>query len=130
LTFYPHLSNIESPLEEARLKQGNFRGFMNLIALALVISHVRLMWENYIKYGFMISPVGLVSNLIERNNVIYLSCVGVLCLNVIMLTFFLEVYASKNKKNGIVYIIHFFNLTCLLVFPIYFQRINQVNPSK
>jgi hypothetical protein len=102
---------------------------MNLIALALVLSHVRLMWENYMKYGFMISPVGIVSFICERNNLIYLSSVFVLCINVIMMTFFLEVYASKNKKNTLVYFLHIMNLTALIVLPLYFQKWHDVNPS-
>jgi hypothetical protein len=118
LTFYPHLSNIESPLEEKRLSDQSYRGFINLIVLALVLSHVRLMYENWVKYGLIVSPGNIFSYITEYENVHYFLSIGIIILNVILITFFLELFASRRKTQILTYSLHSVNLSALLLIPL------------
>lgn len=52
-----HTEYIPSPLSRDS-KQQNYRGFLNLAILLLFVNNFRLIFENYIKYGFLISVPG------------------------------------------------------------------------
>lgn len=130
LTFYPHLSNIDSPLEEKRLKENNYRGFINLLIIALVLSHVRLMYENYIKYGILITPQNIFKFVTEHDNFIFLSATILLLSFAVIFTFILEKAASKSKANTPILILHGLNLITLLTVPLLFHKFNLINPCK
>lgn len=130
LTFYPHLSNIESPLEEKRLNGNNYRGFVNLIVTALILSHFRLMWENYVKYGIMITPIKIWSFITDLENFLFFMVVLILSCFAIMFTFYIEKFASRSKIKAPFMLLHTFNLVSLLIIPIYMHKYNIVNPSK
>lgn len=130
LTNYPHLSNIISPLEKDVYHKQNYRGFLNLIILALIISHLRLMYENYLKYGIILTAQHVLNFITEKNNFIYLTASGVLVICSIILVFLTEKAVGKNKSfHPIFKIIHFLNLSFLLVFPVYMHKFNIVNPG-
>lgn len=126
------MSNVESPLEEKRIEQNNYRGFLNLAFLALFLSQIRLIYENYVKYGIIFNPQNFVYFLIENNNFLYLFCVGLLIVNVIIYTFIIEMMLSKSgkAKRTILYVAHVINLGALLSVPLYLHKYKIVTPSK
>ena len=128
LTFYPHLSNIESPLEEKRINQNNYRGFVNLIVTALILSHFRLMWENYVKYGIIITPQMILSFISGSENLPFFLVTFGLSLFAVMVTFQLEKFSSRSKIP--LDIFHAINLSVLLILPISLHNLIIVNPSK
>jgi len=130
LTFYPHLSNIESPLEEKRLKDNDYRGFVNLILTALILSHFRLMWENYIKYGFMITPQIILSFFKDFGNLFYILLIFILSVFCVVVTYQIEKVSSRSNLRAPFKFLHFINLTILLLFPIYLHKYGIVHPSK
>jgi len=130
LTFYPHLSNIESPLEEKRLGENDYRGFVNLIVTVLILSHFRLMWENYVKYGIMITPLKIFSFLSEYENLMFIMAIFLLSCIVIIITFRVEVMASRSKFKVPFDLLHTLNLGSLLIIPIYLHKYKIVNASK
>jgi diacylglycerol O-acyltransferase-1 len=122
---------MESPLEEKRLKENNFRGFINLIIIALILSHVRLMWENYVKYGLLLTPQNLIKFVSQNDNLIFLPSSIFIMTNAIVLTFLFEKMASKYKTtSGLIVVLHTLNLTFLLGAPLLFHKRNLINPSK
>jgi hypothetical protein len=130
LTFYPHLGNIESPLEEKRINENNYRGFINLIIIALVLSHLRLMYENYIKYGLLLTSKNIFNFFGEQNNLVFFSVTFGLISNSVILTFLFEKLSSKAHSHLIYWVLHTLNLTVLLVGPIYMHKYNLINPCK
>jgi len=130
LTFYPHLSNVESPLEEKRLDENNYRGFINLIIIALILSHLRLMWENYVKYGILLTPRNIVKFLLENDNLIFVSACILIGVFSIITSFILVKASSKSKYDFIFNTLHTLNLTFLLCAPLGFHRYNIINPRK
>lgn len=130
LTFYPHLSNIESPLEEKRLNENNYKGFINLIILALVLSHLRLMWENYIKYGLILTPKNVFNFLFTDNNFIFPAYSLAHMLFAILFTFGVEKIRSKSAYNPLHLIFHIINLGALLIVPLLFHKLRLINACK
>jgi diacylglycerol O-acyltransferase-1 len=130
LTNNPHLSHINSPLEGENYMNQNYRGFLNLIILALVVSHLRLMYENYLKYGILISPKNIYSFISEPNNFVYLTASFALIFSSIFLTFLIEKALGRYKNNVILKLMHFANLSFLLIFPVYMHKYKIVNPGK
>jgi len=130
LTFYPHLSNIESPLEEKRLKENNYRGFINLLVIALILSHLRLMWENYVKYGLLLTPSNFFKIVMEHDNFIFLSACFCIISFSVCVTFLLEKASTRFKSNSFFLFVHFINFCFLLSAPLYFHKWNIINPSK
>jgi hypothetical protein len=130
LTFYPHLSNFESPLEKSRIQQYNYQGFINLIGLALVLSHVRLMYENYLKYGILLSPSNLLKFGIEKGNSIFLTGTLMQMGSAIYLTYLIELFASRSKSTSkLSIILHLTNLLALLIVPLFYHRYVSISPS-
>ncbi len=132
LTFCPHLSNIESPLEQKRINENNYRGFFNLIVIALVLSHLRLMYENYTKYGILIIPRKVFDFLIQDDNFVYLlTCIGITSTSIIV-AFMLEKLASsfqsRNRTSLVLQFLHGVNLIGLLLVPLKCHDYGLVNP--
>ena len=130
LTFYPHLSNIESPLEEKRINENNYRGFINLLVIALVLSHLRLMYENYIKYGLLLTPGNAFKFVLQSNNLIFVSVSMSIIAFSVVLTFFIEKASSKSHSHIIYWGLHTLNMAFLLVAPVYLHKYDIINPSK
>ena len=128
LTFYPHLGNIESPLEQKRLNENNYRGFINLIIIALVLSHLRLMWENYVKYGLLFTPRNMVEFFLRNENFIFVSGSFAIMSFSVIFTYFLEI--MQKKSNPFFLLIHFINLIFLLLAPLYFHKYSLIHPCK
>jgi len=129
LTNNPHLSHIQSPLEAEIYMNQNYRGFLNLIILALVMSHLRLIYENYLKYGILISPENIFKFVSEAHNFVYLSASFVLIFSSILLTFLIEKALGIYRHNYILKVLHFLNMSFLLVFPVYMHKFKIVNPG-
>ena len=130
LTNNPHLSHIVSPLESEIYHTQNYRGFLNLLILALVVSHLRLMYENYLKYGLLISPINIIGFLFSGSNFIYLTASMILILSSIIMVFLIEKAFGKYRNSLILKILNLLTLLFLLVFPIYMHKFKIVNPGK
>jgi len=134
LTFYPHLSNVESPLEHIRLKRNNYRGFINLIGLVLALTHLRLILDNYTIYGIIKTPKYFFKFICEEENLIFLCGSFIIGFTAVVLTFLFEIIASKSKYVSIypysINIFHGLNLCGLLLLPLQFHKYKLINPSK
>ena len=123
----PHLSNIISPLELENYSKQNYRGFLNLLILVLIVGNIRLMFENYMKYGLLIYPMDSIRYIFDGKNLTYLISNILLILSSIILCFLIEKAISKNRKNPLLNYIHACNLFLLLFFPIYMHKFRIVN---
>lgn len=125
LTFNPHLSNAISPLDVDNKTQLNYQGFINLMIITLIVSHLRLMYENYLKYGMMISSPFKMA--IEFKSVIFFGSTIALMIFSILACFILESLA--NKINYWVFnFLHLVNFSALLVLPIFGHKWDLINP--
>jgi len=130
LTFYPHLSNFEAPLIEENLKQNNYQGFLNLILLIVFLTNLDLIYRNFLKYGFLLTPSYIISIVSNWKNFffIFLSCILVL-INTI-LTYGIEKFASTTKNYHLkrIYVFHIFNIASLLIFPLFLHKFHIITP--
>lgn len=118
LTFYTHLNNCESALEtENQRSSQNFQGFMNLMILILFFSQFRLIYENYLKYGIVISPGNIKQFFSNSNNSLYFFCSGFIIVFCIIFCFIIEKILSKFNNRKL-YILHIINLLFLLIGPL------------
>jgi hypothetical protein len=100
---------------------------MNLMILILFFSQFRLMYENYLKYGMIISPKNILTYLSTRNNILYLSCCGSIFLFCIISCFIIEKILSRNNKKYL-NVLHALNLGILLAGPLVFHYWKIVSP--
>lgn len=128
LTFYPHLSNFEAPLVEKRLKENNYQGFFNLILLALFLTHLRLIYSEFIKYGLLLTPQYVYSIVSDYKNSLFILLSVILVSIVTVLTYLIEHFASTNRKLKRIYVFHAFNLFGLVTVPILFHKLNIITP--
>jgi diacylglycerol O-acyltransferase-1 len=130
LTNNPHLSHVISPLEMENVSKQNYRGFLNLLILVLVVANIRLMFENYMKYGLLIYPLDIIRYFIEKNNLIYLIANTLLISASVILCFLIEKALAKSRNNYFLRAMHAGNLFFLLFFPIYMHKFKIVNAGK
>jgi hypothetical protein len=132
LTNNPHLSHVISPLEMENVSKQNYRGFLNLLILVLIVANIRLMFENYMKYGLLIYPLDIIRYILERNNLIYLIANTFLFSASIILCFLIEKALAKSRNNYDYFLraMHVGNLFFMLYFPIYMHKFKIVNAGK
>lgn len=129
LTFYPHLTNFESPLVDKNLKQNNYQGFFNLIILALFLTHLRLIMDNFKKYGPILTPsyiFGIASN---YKNYLFIILSALLVSIVTIFTYFIEKLASQSPKLKRTDILRIINISSLVIIPLFFHKWNLITPS-
>ncbi len=95
--------------------------------LILFFSQFRLMYENYLKYGMIISPKNILTYLSTRNNILYLSCCVSIFFFCIVSCFIIEKILSRNNKKSL-YALHAINLLILLFGPLVFHYWKIVSP--
>ena len=100
---------------------------MNLMGLILFFSQFRLIWENYLKYGFIISAKNIMLYISAKNNIIYISCCFSIFLFCIITCFIIEKLLSRRDIR-ILYILHVINLGFLLTGPLIFHYWGIVSP--
>uniref|UniRef100_A0A3Q3A7W2 O-acyltransferase n=1 Tax=Kryptolebias marmoratus TaxID=37003 RepID=A0A3Q3A7W2_KRYMA len=88
----------------------NYRGILNWCVVMLVLSNARLFLENLIKYGILVDPIQVVSLFLKDPYSWPAACL------------IIGMNASHSKYTGTIsettgWILHIFNLTCLLIFP-------------
>lgn len=132
---------------DTRISSHNYKGIINLIILMLIVSHTRLMLENIMKYGLLVSlkPMELLLNIKSSD------CIPVLLLALLFLTHAFVAYMNevlaKNSSTiyrkprisddgkikqeqtyirpnqpteTIVFFVHLLNVISILVVPIWF----------
>lgn len=123
LTFNPHLSTSESPITGAATESLNYQGFINLMIISLIVSHIRLMYENYIKYGWMFSPSAF-SWLVEPKTIAFIIGIFSVIGSSILVNFTLESMFSK-LNYWIFNLLHILNFSALLAVPVLFHKFPQ-----
>lgn len=88
------------------------------------------MYENYLKYGLLISPKNIYVFVSEPHNFVYLTASIALIFSAIFLTFLIEKALGRYKNSIVLKLMHFANLSFLLFFPIYMHKFKIVNPGK
>lgn len=96
----------------------NYRGILNWCVIMLVLSNARLFLENLIKYGILVDPIQVVSLFLKDPYSWPAACL-IIASNVFILAAF---YTERRLAVGTISettgrILHFFNLTCTLIFP-------------
>lgn len=91
-----HVASSVSPFSKESNQQ-NYRGFLNLTILLLIVNNIRLIVENYMKYGFLISLPGkfvTIEDLISSIIIVALILVNVLA------SYLLERQVVRNPKRN------------------------------
>lgn len=127
MTFNPHLINIDSPLYSSRIENFHFRGLINLIVLALIFSHLRLMYDNFIKTGLMLSTEGFI-NILGENSLQYLIISAIFILLSITFSYLIEKLAGGINNENIIQSLNFLNLGGLLGLPVVLHYLGYYNP--
>ena len=95
--------------------------------LILLFSQFRLIYENYLKYGLIISPSNVLLFFSRRNNLIYFTwSISIVVISVIF-CFIIEKIMSRINSRFL-YILHGINLLFLLIGPLIPHYYGIVNP--
>lgn len=127
MTFVPHLSNIDSVLYETRINNFHFKGLINLVVVALIVSHIRLMYDNFVKTGLMISK-DTVLGLLTSSSFYYFMFVNTVLVISIITCFTIEKLASIIKNENIVSALNFLNFSFILSTPFLLKYYNFYDP--
>ena len=128
MTFVPHLINVESVLEENRVSNFKFQGIINLVVIALIFSHIRLIYDSFKKTGLLLSSEGF-KYIITKESVLYLLIgLGMMGL-AIVLCYLIEKLAAAIKKPLVISILHAVNLGILLLCPVIINYVGLYNPA-
>lgn len=107
----------------------NYRGFMNLGAIILIVANFRLIIENILRYGLLLShPLELIHDFIS------IACIVTYLLNIIPITlaFYLETKYAITGNRTVTYwchgLIQIYMLTAP-IFSIYYYRVHFVPAS-
>uniref|UniRef100_A0A3Q2U974 O-acyltransferase n=1 Tax=Fundulus heteroclitus TaxID=8078 RepID=A0A3Q2U974_FUNHE len=95
----------------------NYRGILNWCVVMLMLSNARLFLENIIKYGILVDPIQVVSLFLKDPYSWPAACL-IIASNLFILT---TLYVERRLAVGTIsettgWILHIFNLTCMLVF--------------
>eukprot|EP01127_Copromyxa_protea_P010395 TRINITY_DN2530_c0_g2_i2.p1 TRINITY_DN2530_c0_g2~~TRINITY_DN2530_c0_g2_i2.p1 ORF type:complete len:310 (+),score=19.80 TRINITY_DN2530_c0_g2_i2:70-999(+) len=120
-----HTENTPSLLTSSSEEQ-NFRGFFNLAAIILVVSHARIVIENFMKYGILLN-LSTLRTYVATDDLL----VGMIGLQIhVLVAFFLEKWAVGNKhKEQLVHWGNIINVSLCVLIPctcVYYARIGPV----
>jgi hypothetical protein len=127
MTFVPHLINVDSVLYHTRIKNFQFQGLINLVVVALIFSHIRLMYDSFMKTGLMLSTQGFLSTF-TRTSIEVTAMYAFFIIFGIFNCFFIEKLASIIKNRKITYFLNFINFTILLSVPFIQARLGYYEP--
>jgi len=116
MTFVPHLINIDSPLYETRINNFHFKGIINLVVVALIVSHLRLMYDNFVKTGLMLNKETFFA-MASSSSMNYFSFCSAIMISSIFMCFSIEKLAVFIKNETVIYLLNFTNFTYLLSTP-------------
>lgn len=127
MTFVPHLINVDSVLYHTRIRNFQFEGLINLVVIALIFSHLRLMYDNFMKTGLMLSKegfLGIISHEGAIYGLIYLSFI----VSAIIIAYLIEKLAGVIRKEKITYLLNFLNFSMLLSPPFLLKHFGFYDP--
>ncbi|XP_014669763.1 PREDICTED: diacylglycerol O-acyltransferase 1-like [Priapulus caudatus] len=104
----------------------NYRGFLNLAILLLVLSNARVALENIIKYGILVDPFQWVQMFV-KNPYSWPSATLLLAMNIyIVVALMIEVFQSKGRlPDNIAFWLKVINMVSMILIPaIVILRIN------
>jgi hypothetical protein len=128
MTFVPHLINVDSVLDANRVGDFKFNGIINLVVVALIFSHLRLMFDNFKKSGLLLSKEGF-ETIFSHDNVLYVLVSGGMTLSSIFICYTIEKLAPLIKVPAIINLLHTANITYLLSCPFVISKLGLYNPA-
>ena len=114
--FEAHKTETPSPLS-SESPSSNYRGFFNLAAIILFVTNFRLIIENLLRYGFLLSPPNPFLVLYDYRNWPCLSMLMFLQLFVAF-AYFLEKRAAQVLSDKCVFVLHVLNVCTVIVLPL------------
>lgn len=129
MTFVPHLVNVESVLDKRRIDKFHFKGIINLVVVALIFSHIRLIYDSFMKTGLLLDPRSEVAAFLTADNLKYLGVSASVILSSIAVCFTVEKIAPILKNENLVLILHVINFTFLLFCPVILHWLGLYNPA-
>ncbi|KAJ1558233.1 hypothetical protein HK096_002806 [Nowakowskiella sp. JEL0078] len=119
-TLLVHTSIRASPLSKESPEQ-NYRGFYNLAMLLLFVLNMRLIIENWLKYGLLLSLPGKGIKLTDLKWMFISLCIGPLCLSSAYLTErFASLFANEKLPKSVsiaVFFLHFTTISAVISIP-------------
>ena len=127
MTFNPHLINVSSVLEKNRVGNFNFKGIINLVVVALIFSHIRLIYDSLKKYGFLLKFEGGIS----QKDLLIIFVSAYMNIFSIIFCFLIERLAPilSSKNIYLINILHILNLGVLLSLPFVLHFLGLSNPA-
>ena len=97
----------------------SYTGFVNLVVLLLVLTNIRLIFENALKYGILINPQKLHRLFIHGDFTSWPALTCVMSLNIFVLVcYFCEILHSRKRfASSLILKIQFINLVLMIAFP-------------
>lgn len=129
MTFVPHLVNVESVLDKRRIDKFHFKGIINLVVVALIFSHIRLIYDSFMKTGLLLNPKSEVAAFLTTDNLKYLGVSASVILSSIAICFSLEKAAPILKNENLILLMHVFNFGFLLFCPVILHSLGLYNPA-
>ena len=127
MTFVPHLINVDSVLYYTRRHNFEFKGIINLVVVALILSHLRLMYDNIVKSGLQLN-VGSFLSLLNLNNTYILAICGGLTIICILNAFIIEKIAPMINNMLLTNCMNFCNFALLLSCPVIIKKLGYFDP--
>ena len=128
MTFVPHLVNVESVLEKERVSNFKFQGLINLIVVALIFSHIRLMYDNFKKSGLLVKLHNL-DEIADRDSLLYMAIGGTMIVVSIVFCYIIEKLASVIKAKTMIGLLHTLNISVLLACPVILHYLKFYYPA-
>jgi diacylglycerol O-acyltransferase-1 len=117
LTYLPH-TRVSISLFSSEAESPNYRGFLNLGAIVVIVANLRLIIENIMKYGLLLQIPSPSEFLIDYRKWPCLSML-IFLLVPIYLTYFIEaVLALRIKNNFLIWLLHVINISAVLTLPV------------
>lgn len=127
MTFVPHLINIDSPLYYTRRENLHFQGLINLIVVLLVVSHIRLMYDNIMKTGIIFTKERIAALMTSSGFTYIMYIMGFIVFSILN-TFFIEKIAYKIQNEFIVGSLNFVNFCIILSAPFVLNNMGFYEP--
>lgn len=127
MTFVPHVVNVDSVLYHTRINQFQFQGIINLVVTALIVSHLRLMYDNFKEAGIILFKKS-VFDLLGKDSGEFIFLYGVFIIFAIFTCFMIERLAARIKNEAITNLLNFGNFSILLSSPFILHYFGYYNP--
>lgn len=128
MTFVPHLINVDSVLDENRVSNFKFNGLINLVVVALIVSHIRLIYDSFKKTGLLLTTDLVI---LQSSSIPYVAITAYMNIFAIVFCYLIERLAPilGSKKIMLINSLHILNLALLLSLPFILHFYKFYNPA-